>query len=802
MLDAAGETIDSTFAGDVPLTDSAKEVVGVPHSSDWATTSVDGDDYRVYTVGFRGPIGAVQIARGLDEVDAVLDDVRQRTLILVFLVSLAAAAMGWLIAGTVTAPVRRLTKAAEDVGTSGRLDVDVPGTGSDEVGRLGAAFRRMLDALAFSRAEQQRLVQDAGHELRTPLTSLRTNLSVLRRHPDMEPVMQRQILDDLDSEVVELTDLVNELVTVASGDLTDQPIEALELGELASDVATRVSRRRSREVTVHMSGDPSGRLSIVNGPRAGLDRAIANLIDNACKFDQSGGPIEVIVAAGSLTVLDRGPGIPETDLTKVFDRFHRADTARRDARLGARAGDRPRCGRTDGRHRAGGEPLRRRPVDRLRRADRQRVAGHSTGRSVTGPPFTGPFSSTGEPDRPGRAVHAAPDRDRRTVRSAGDATRRGVNRRAIVVGAGPNGLVAAITLARAGWAVTVYEAAARRRRRHALGGTHRAGSDPRRVLGDPSARRRFAGVPGDRRRRSARPSTAWSGSIPRSRWPIRSTAAAPRSCTARSTRPQSALGADAAAYRRLFGPFVDAGFGLTDGLLSPLTDSAEASTDDGPLRCGRDPSGAHGGQAGFDTDEARGLFAGLAAHSFLSLGAPITAGYGLMLGVLGHVVGWPLARGGSQQIADALVAVLEDLGGTVECGHRVESLAELPPNDAVLLDVTPRQVLALAGDALPSRYARTLDQVPVRARRVQGRLGARRADPVDERRLRHGPRRSTSAERSARSPRRNMTCSAVGSPSAHTCSSRSRACSTRVGRRLARTPSGPTATCRTARPST
>ena len=328
VLDAAGETIDSTFAGDVPLTDSAKEVVGVPHSSDWATTSVDGDDYRVYTVGFRGPIGAVQIARGLDEVDAVLDDVRQRTLILVFLVSLAAAAMGWLIAGTVTAPVRRLTKAAEDVGTSGRLDVEVPGTGSDEVGRLGAAFRRMLDALALSRAEQQRLVQDAGHELRTPLTSLRTNLSVLRRHPDMEPVMQRQILDDLDSEVVELTDLVNELVTVASGDLTDQPIEALELGELASDVATRVSRRRSREVTVYMSGDPSGRLSIVNGPRAGLDRAIANLIDNACKFDQSGGPIEVIVAAGSLTVLDRGPGIPETDLTKVFDRFHRADTAR------------------------------------------------------------------------------------------------------------------------------------------------------------------------------------------------------------------------------------------------------------------------------------------------------------------------------------------------------------------------------------------------------------------------------------------------------------------------------------------
>jgi len=153
---------------------------------------------------------------------------------------------------------------------------------------------------------------------------------------------------------------------------------------------------------------------------------------------------------------------------------------------------------------------------------------------------------------------------------------------------------------------------------------------------------------------------------------------------------------------------VKAGFGLTDGLVSPLTVPPKH-----PVTMAR--FGAVGilpahavAKHGFDTDEAQAMFAGLAGHSFLSLRAPVTAGYGLMLGVLGHVVGWPLPRGGSQQIADALVAVLEGLGGTVECGRRVESLAELPPNDAVLLDVTPRQVLALAGDSLPSRYARTL----------------------------------------------------------------------------------------------
>ena len=112
------------------------------------------------------------------------------------------------------------------------------------------------------------------------------------------------------------------------------------------------------------------------------------------------------------------------------------------------------------------------------------------------------------------------------------------------------------------------------------------------------------------------------------------------------------------------GRWSTAGFGLTDGLLSPFTIPPKH-----PLTLVR--YGAVGllpahtvARRGFDTDEAQALFAGLAGHSILSLKAPVTAGYGLMLGVLAHLVGWPLARGGSQQIADALVAVLDGLGGT------------------------------------------------------------------------------------------------------------------------------------------
>jgi phytoene dehydrogenase-like protein len=155
-------------------------------------------------------------------------------------------------------------------------------------------------------------------------------------------------------------------------------------------------------------------------------------------------------------------------------------------------------------------------------------------------------------------------------------------------------------------------------------------------------------------------------------------------------------------------PYVDAGFDLTDGLLSPLELPPSH-----PIHLARFGwSGIRSAQAlarsRFEGDEARALFAGLAAHSLLSLRAPATAAYGLILGVLGHVVGWPMARGGSQRIADALVGIIESAGGSIECGRRVTSLDDLPPSSDVILDLTPRQVLDVLGDRAPARYARAL----------------------------------------------------------------------------------------------
>ncbi len=110
----------------------------------------------------------------------------------------------------------------------------------------------------------------------------------------------------------------------------------------------------------------------------------------------------------------------------------------------------------------------------------------------------------------------------------------------------------------------------------------------------------------------------------------------------------------------------------------------------------------------FRSEEARGIFAGASAHAFLPLGHALTTSMGIMLLASGHVAGWPVARGGSQAIADAMVSRLAELGGTVETGREVRTLADVPASTAVLFDVTPRQLLAICGPALPAGYRRRL----------------------------------------------------------------------------------------------
>ncbi|HEY3550816.1 MAG TPA: NAD(P)/FAD-dependent oxidoreductase [Gaiellaceae bacterium] len=275
---------------------------------------------------------------------------------------------------------------------------------------------------------------------------------------------------------------------------------------------------------------------------------------------------------------------------------------------------------------------------------------------------------------------------------------------AVVVGAGPNGLAAAIVLAREGLSVRVVEAA------HSVGGGARSAelTLPGFVHDICSAIHPLGiASPLFRTLPLAEHGLDWVESPAPLAHPFDDGTAAllERSREAAA----STLGDDAERWRRLFAPLARDAEPLLEDVLAPLHLPAH------PVALARfgaraAPPATTLARLSLRGAKARGLFAGLAAHSMLPLGRPPSAAFGLMLGLLGHAVGWPFPSGGSQRLSDALASYLRSLGGEIETGHRVESLAELGGARAILLDVTPRGLLELAGDRLPARYRGRLER--------------------------------------------------------------------------------------------
>jgi phytoene dehydrogenase-like protein len=167
-----------------------------------------------------------------------------------------------------------------------------------------------------------------------------------------------------------------------------------------------------------------------------------------------------------------------------------------------------------------------------------------------------------------------------------------------------------------------------------------------------------------------------------------------------------ALGPDADAYRRLFAPLVTASDRLMDAILRPIGFHHPLLLAAFGMSALRSAAGL--ARREFSSERTRALFAGVAAHSMLPLSALGSSGFGMGLIISAHAVGWPVVEGGSQKLADALAGHLRKLGGEIVANTRVESLAELPPARVVLCDVTPRQLLKIAGSKLPANYRRRL----------------------------------------------------------------------------------------------
>jgi two-component system sensor histidine kinase MprB len=243
-----------------------------------------------------------------------------------------AAVAGTAVARTGLRPVQRLTRATERVARTGDLR-PIQVDGDDELARLTDSFNLMLAAVADAQDRQRQLVADAGHELRTPLTSLRTNLELLLsaekpNAPHLSDQDREDIHGDLRAQLGELTQLIGDLVELAR---EDAPVLTPELVDMVEVVEQALARARRRAVDVNFEVDLQP-WHLYGEPHA-LERAVLNLLDNAVKFSPSDGTVRVdLRPAGHgyafLQVADAGPGIKDTDLAHVFDRFYRSDEAR------------------------------------------------------------------------------------------------------------------------------------------------------------------------------------------------------------------------------------------------------------------------------------------------------------------------------------------------------------------------------------------------------------------------------------------------------------------------------------------
>lgn len=306
--------------------------------------SADGVRLRVLTVPV-APGGALMVASPLDEVDANVAGLRNALAVVAAIGVAGAGLLGFVVAGRAIRPVRRLTDAARNVAQTQDLDQPIELERDDELGELAHSFNAMLEALAMSRAQQHRLVTDAGHELRTPLTSIRTNIELLARAEQaaalagtaadagdsaaavaLDSDERRQMLDDVQFELGQLTELVNELVELATDQRSQGEPERVDLAGLAASVVDRHRRRTESDFVTTL--EPCE--VVVNA--ALVERAIGNLVDNAVKWSPAGEPIEVSVAAiereAQVRVRDYGPGIPISLRETVFERFYRAPEAR------------------------------------------------------------------------------------------------------------------------------------------------------------------------------------------------------------------------------------------------------------------------------------------------------------------------------------------------------------------------------------------------------------------------------------------------------------------------------------------
>jgi|HubBroStandDraft_3_1064219.scaffolds.fasta_scaffold05588_4 two-component system sensor histidine kinase MprB len=308
----------------LPVNTATRAVAEGRQGAFFSDVTVRGTPVRMFTE--QAGKGAVwQAALPLSELDSTLSRLRLVLALVCLGGVLLAVTLGLLVSRAALVPVRRLIAAVERVARTQDLGHRVRAGNDDDLGRLAGSFNTMLAALERSRLAQRQLVSDASHELRTPLTSVQANLDALALGERLSPSERARIVAAVQAQLSELMVLIGDLV-----DLSKTDVEEVEVEDVRLDLATAAALQRARLHASQCRFTLDAQPCLVRCAPGRLDRAIANLLDNACEWTPSPqpGPIEVRVRDGTLQVRDHGPGIAEEDLPRVFDRFYRSPAAR------------------------------------------------------------------------------------------------------------------------------------------------------------------------------------------------------------------------------------------------------------------------------------------------------------------------------------------------------------------------------------------------------------------------------------------------------------------------------------------
>jgi two-component system sensor histidine kinase MprB len=325
LVSATGSVCLATYETTKLPVDGAVKALARSGSGQYLTNIMLGGHHLRVLVHGAGSYGAVQVALPLTQVD---DALSHQLLLLVIIAALGialAALLGVLVARTALAPIARFTRQTERIAANpDRLDTErIEVHGRDELARLAQTFNHTLDALDRSVQSQRNLVADASHELRTPIATIRANLQLMRDEDLLSEADRDALRRDVIEELDELTALVGDVVELARGSKLSGESGEIRVDQIVSAAVER-TRRRAPQLTVSATLEPT----LVHGEGDRIARAVANLLDNAAKYGQAGGSIEVTLTGGVLTVRDHGPGFHEEDIPFVFDRFHRARDAR------------------------------------------------------------------------------------------------------------------------------------------------------------------------------------------------------------------------------------------------------------------------------------------------------------------------------------------------------------------------------------------------------------------------------------------------------------------------------------------